>query len=163
MVGYLFIDGFTSVFQEKMFKGYKMSTYNQMLYVNLCSGLITFFALISTDELASSINFGLKYPELFQQAFLLSLCAMMGQVTIYYSIKNYGALFFSTVMTTRQVFSILLSCLIYLHPLSALQWVGTGIVFGTLYYEAAAKVHHKKNESHQPTPSQPTNQDDIKV
>ena len=41
MGGYLFSDGFTSVFQEKLFKGYKMSTYNQMLYVNMFSAFIS--------------------------------------------------------------------------------------------------------------------------
>jgi len=41
MFGYLFSDGFTSVFQEKLFKGYKMTTYNQMLYVNIYSAIIS--------------------------------------------------------------------------------------------------------------------------
>lgn len=39
---YLFFDGFTSTFQERLFKGYTMSMYNQMLYVNLCSAAISF-------------------------------------------------------------------------------------------------------------------------
>lgn len=37
MVGYLSADGFTSTFQQKMFKGYHMTSYNQVLYVSLCS------------------------------------------------------------------------------------------------------------------------------
>jgi solute carrier family 35 (adenosine 3'-phospho 5'-phosphosulfate transporter), member B2 len=41
MAGYLFFDGFTSVFQEKLFRGYKMTTYNQMIYVNACSGVLS--------------------------------------------------------------------------------------------------------------------------
>ena len=40
--GYLFFDGFTSTFQERLFKGYTMSTYNQMLYVNICSAILSF-------------------------------------------------------------------------------------------------------------------------
>jgi solute carrier family 35 (adenosine 3'-phospho 5'-phosphosulfate transporter), member B2 len=32
MMGYLAFDGFTSTFQDKLFKGYSMSTYNQSLY-----------------------------------------------------------------------------------------------------------------------------------
>ena len=34
MLGYLGFDGFTSTFQDKLFRGYQMETYNQMLYVN---------------------------------------------------------------------------------------------------------------------------------
>ena len=40
MLGYLGFDGFTSTFQDKLFKGYKMETYNQMLYVNLTSATV---------------------------------------------------------------------------------------------------------------------------
>lgn len=38
---YLAFDGFTSTFQDKLFKGYNMSTYNQMLYVNAFSSLVS--------------------------------------------------------------------------------------------------------------------------
>lgn len=46
MVGYLGIDGFTSTWQDKMFKGYSMSIYNQILYVQLCSACVSFTSLI---------------------------------------------------------------------------------------------------------------------
>ena len=52
MGGYLFFDGFTSVFQEILFRGYKMSTYNQMLYVNLCSGILTLAGLSLSPSFA---------------------------------------------------------------------------------------------------------------
>jgi hypothetical protein len=35
--GYGRFDGFTSTFQDKLFKGYNMDIYNQILYVTLCS------------------------------------------------------------------------------------------------------------------------------
>jgi len=143
MGGYLFCDGFTSVFQERLFKGYSMSTYNQMLYVNLCSAAISFSMLLVSGELFPSILFSLKYPQFFINALGLSICATCGQLVIYYSIKTFGALFFSTVMTTRQVVSILLSCVIYLHPLTVSQWLSAFLVFGSLYYkEALMKSHH---------------------
>ena len=43
MLGYLGFDGFTSTFQDSLFKGYSMSTYNQMLYVNAFSSLVSLF------------------------------------------------------------------------------------------------------------------------
>jgi len=143
MGGYVFADGFTSVFQEKLFRGYKMSTYNQMLYVNATSAVISALILVFANQLMPAIEFSLKYPGFFANSLFLSLAAMLGQVVIYYSIKNFGALFFATVMTTRQVFSILLSTLIYFHPLSIGQWFGTLTVFGALYYEGAIKQRRK--------------------
>ncbi len=56
---------------------------------------------------------------------------------ILYTIKTFGALMFSTIMTIRQFLSLLLSSIIFLHPLSIGQWAGAFIVFGVLYYKEA--------------------------
>lgn len=56
MLGYLGFDGFTSTFQDSLFKGYSMSTYNQMLYVNAFSSLVSLFgepAPLSRDVFCS--------------------------------------------------------------------------------------------------------------
>eukprot|EP00168_Porphyra_purpurea_P001178 TRINITY_DN11501_c0_g1_i1.p3 TRINITY_DN11501_c0_g1~~TRINITY_DN11501_c0_g1_i1.p3 ORF type:complete len:218 (-),score=39.46 TRINITY_DN11501_c0_g1_i1:27-680(-) len=143
MGGYMFCDGFTSVFQEKLFKGYKMSTYNQMLYVNLCSSIISILTLITSGQLVPAVTFSFTYPSFFAASLGLSMAATLGQVVIYYSIKNFGALFFAAVMTTRQVFTILLSCVVYFHPLSLGQWLGSFTVFGALYYKGYAKTRKK--------------------
>ena len=41
MLGYLGADGFTSTFQDKLFRGYQMSAFNQMLYINTFSSVIS--------------------------------------------------------------------------------------------------------------------------
>ena len=53
---------------------------------------------------------------------LLMLSCMVGTLFISYTIKTFGSLVFATIMTTRQFLSILLSCLLFAHPLSAGQW-----------------------------------------
>lgn len=45
-----------------------------------------------------------------------------GALFISYTVKTFGALIFATIMTTRQFLSILLSCFLFLHPLSMGQW-----------------------------------------
>lgn len=83
-----------------------------------------------------------------------------GQLFIYHTIKAYGALLFATVMTTRQFLSILLSCILFVHPLSGLQWVGTIMVFGTLYYKAFGKKHdHHNKEASEDTASGSTSKE----
>lgn len=42
-------------------------------------------------------------------------------------------------MTTRQFISILLSCILFAHPLTAGQWLGTVMVFGALYYKSLSR------------------------
>jgi adenosine 3'-phospho 5'-phosphosulfate transporter B2 len=149
MALYMFFDGFTSTAQEKMFKGYTMSTYDQMIYVNLFSAIICVVILVVKGTLVSAIQFSLQYPALLADSIWLSVCSTFGQMLIYYTIKEFGALFFSTVMVTRQVFSILLSCILYRHPLSLGQWSGFLLVFGTLYFKAMEdKKKHSSGSRH---------------
>jgi len=136
MAAYMFFDSFTSTFQEKMFKGYTMSTYDQMIYVNGFSAILSICVLLVNGGLSSAIAFSTAHPQLLFDSTLLSVCATLGQMVIYYMIKEFGALIFSTVMVTRQVVSIILSCVIYLHPLTTTQWLSAALVFGTLYYKA---------------------------
>ncbi|CAN1283039.1 UDP-galactose/UDP-glucose transporter 5B [Linum perenne] len=42
MAGYLGFDGFTSTFQDKLFKGYDMEIHNQIFYTTLCSCFLSF-------------------------------------------------------------------------------------------------------------------------
>ena len=56
MLGYLGFDGFTSTFQDKLFKGYHMETYNQMVWVNLCSATISLFWLLSDNSISQALS-----------------------------------------------------------------------------------------------------------
>mmetsp|Transcript_35956 Transcript_35956/g.90358 ORF Transcript_35956/g.90358 Transcript_35956/m.90358 type:complete len:304 (-) Transcript_35956:843-1754(-) len=122
MLAYLGFDGFTSTFQDRMFQGYSMTIYNQILYVTMCSSALSAFGMVSSGQLGLAIDFVTRHPEAFYSIASLSLAATIGQLFISYTIRCYGALLFATVMTTRQFLSILLSCFIYLHPLSRGQW-----------------------------------------
>jgi adenosine 3'-phospho 5'-phosphosulfate transporter B2 len=145
MLGYLGFDGFTSTFQDKLFKGYQMETYNQMLWVNFCSAVISSFWLFSDSSMGAAIQFIQNHPEALNDVLILSAASTCGQLCILYTIREFGALLFATIMTTRQFLSILLSCVIFMHPLTALQWLGTAMVFASLYYQAFMKNAAKKD------------------
>ena len=53
MLVYLCVDGFTSTLQEFMFKGYKTSTNNQMMHINMWAALIS---ILSMPSLRVTIN-----------------------------------------------------------------------------------------------------------
>merc|ERR1719181_1385406 len=57
LMGYLGADGFTSMFQEKLFAEHKTSKYNQMLYINGTSAVMSLGSLIASNPLGSSIAF----------------------------------------------------------------------------------------------------------
>jgi len=140
MLGYLFLDGFTSTFQDKLFVGYNMETYNQMLWVNFCSAIISVVYLYSDGSFQDAIAFIERHPLITGDIMILSIAAMLGQLCILYTINEFGALLFATIMTTRQFLSILLSCIVFMHMLSPMQWLGTVLVFGAFYYKSFAKA-----------------------
>ena len=146
MAGYLGFDGFTSTFQDKLFKGYQMETYNQMLWVTMCSAAVSTFWLLGDSSMGAALAFVRRHPECLQGICMLSLSSTLGQLFILYTIREFGSLVFATIMTSRQFLSILLSCLLFLHPLTPQQWVGTATVFGALYYQSFARKpgHHPK-------------------
>ena len=122
MCGYLAFDGFTSTFQERLFKGYQMTIYNQILYVNLFSAIFSLFGLVAGGQALPAVDFILRHPEAGISVFILSLAAVTGQLCIYYTIRQMGALVYATVMTTRQFVSIIGSAMVYRHALNPKQW-----------------------------------------
>eukprot|EP00803_Ostreobium_quekettii_P002481 evm.model.scf_859EXC.4 EVM.evm.TU.scf_859EXC.4 scf_859EXC:29963-31069(-) len=119
---YLLVDGFTSTWQDKLFSGYEMSLCNQVLYTSLWSIGLSVVGLVGTGRLFPSISFVSEYPEAWAWIGGISIASAAVQFFVSHTIKSYGALVFATVMTTRQWFSILLSCLVFAHPLSMGQW-----------------------------------------
>lgn len=148
MVGYLGFDGFTSTFQDKLFKGYNMEIHNQIFYTTLCSCVLSLTGLLLQGQLMAAADFIYRHNDCFYDIALLSTVATASQFFISYTIRTFGALTFATIMTTRQLLSILLSCLWFAHPLSPLQWVGAVIVFGSLY----AKTFIRRN-TQKPSPA----------
>ena len=140
MVCYLSFDGFTSTFQDKLFAGYEdMSTMNQVMWVTTFSTGVTLLSLVSSGQIWPAAGMLARHPALAWHVLLLSLAASAGQFFITATIKNYGALPFATVMTTRQLVSILLSCSMYGPPLTVAQWCALAVTFVALYARAWSK------------------------
>ncbi|KAJ4725889.1 UDP-galactose/UDP-glucose transporter like [Melia azedarach] len=144
MVGYLGFDGFTSTFQDKLFKGYNMEIHNQIFYTTLCSCVLSLTGLILEGHLLLAVDFVYRHHDCIFDIALLSTVATISQFFISYTIRTFGALTFATVMTTRQLVSIVLSCVWFAHPLSWEQWIGAVIVFGSLYARSFLKKSSEK-------------------
>merc|ERR1719168_295595 len=129
LAGFLALDGFTSTFQEKLFKEHTTSKYNQMLYINLGSCVISSGTLIVSGKLSDAIAFTTGHGAFFVDAMSLSASAVAGQWFIYSQVKEFGALVFAATMNVRQVVSILISYAKYGHSITALQIVGLVVIF----------------------------------
>jgi len=136
LLAFLACDSFTSTFQEKLFKEEKTSKYNQMLYVNSGSCVVSFTSLVLSGGAPKAFAFCVAHPDFVMHASALSGAAVAGQFFIYSQVKEFGALVLAATMNLRQVLSILVSYIMYAHPISFLQFVGLVIVFGALFYKS---------------------------
>merc|ERR1719281_1887857 len=62
LAGFLFLDGFTSTFQEKLFKEHTTTKYNQMIYINFGSCIISSVTLILSGRLQDALIFAGGHP-----------------------------------------------------------------------------------------------------
>eukprot|EP00439_Symbiodinium_sp_Y106_P045355 s1655_g5.t1 len=144
LMGFLACDGFTSTFQEKLFKEHKTSKYNQMLYVNGSSSIVSGATLLATGGASKAMGFVSRHPSIVFDASFLSASAVTGQFFIYSLVKEFGALVLAATMNMRQVLSILTSYILYVHPISFMQILSLIVVFASLFYKSYMGYAKKK-------------------
>jgi len=136
LVLFLFFDGLTSTFQEKLFKEHNTSKFNQMFYVNGCSAVTSLVTVLAMGKMGYCIAFMASNPDFLRDVTLLSMAASSGQYFIYSQVKEFGALVFAATMNVRQVVSILMSYATYGHLITRAQGLGLSIVFAALFWKS---------------------------
>ncbi|XP_046419812.1 adenosine 3'-phospho 5'-phosphosulfate transporter 1 [Neodiprion virginianus] len=131
--GYMMLDSFTSNWQNALFTEYSVTSVQMMCGVNMFSCLLTAMSLFQQSSFANSLAFMVKYPAFITDCLLISVCSATGQLYIFYTISNFGAVTFVIIMTIRQGLAILLSCLIYQHKITILGVFGVLLVFGSVF------------------------------
>ncbi|PRD27157.1 UNVERIFIED_CONTAM: Slc35b2 [Trichonephila clavipes] len=133
LIAYIISDSFTSNWQSALFKQYHMSSVQMMCGVNFFSCIFTSISLLQQGGFVSSFIFLMKFSSFLWDCILLSICSAVGQLFIFYTISEFGAVAFVIMMTIRQVLAILLSCIIYQHTLTFYRIFGVLIVFSTVF------------------------------
>lgn len=138
---FLFFDSFTSQFQSRMFQRHRdLSMVELMFATSAFSAVLSFITLVHTKELYPAIAFVKDHSEIHLHFLLFSICSTIGQLFIYYTIKNFGAVVFTLIMTTRILLSIALSCILYGHQVSATGFFGLMVVMGAVLYRIRRKA-----------------------
>ena len=75
-------------------------------------------------------------PDVLLYNVITSVVSTTGQLAIYYTIKRFGPVVFTVIMTTRQMFSIVLSNHLFGHNMAAQAYLGAALVFLVLLYSA---------------------------
>lgn len=130
---YLLCDSFTSQWQSRVYKQYNIDQYQMMLGVNIWSMMFTFLSLLYYGDFFPSIAFILSDPKAMFHMLILSITSATGQLFIFYTVKELGPVIFTIIMTTRQIFSLFISCILFGHSLTSWGWASSLVVFGVVF------------------------------
>jgi solute carrier family 35 (adenosine 3'-phospho 5'-phosphosulfate transporter), member B2 len=149
---YVSFDSFTSQWQDKVYSQYgraNVDPYQMMLGVNMSAICITTAGLILSGDFPVVVEFLLANPAAFRYNIITAITSASGQLCIFYTIKEFGPIVFTIIMTTRQMFSICLSAIVFGHHISLASASGAVLVFGVLFYQIQKKYNKrmKKQES----------------
>jgi len=133
---FLALGGFTSAFQEAVFVAHETSKYNQMLYINLGSSVLSLVTLLLSGSYVTALEFCWKHPALLQDVIFLSVASVGAQCFIYGQVKENGALVLAVTMNIRQVISALLSSAMDDMAISLVQVLALLVVVGSLLYKS---------------------------
>merc|ERR1719331_1141242 len=88
--------------------------------------------LYFSGELNYCISFLMSRPDSLVDVMALSLIATLGQIFIYITVQKHGPVTLSLIMTTRQIASVLLSCVLFGHGLPSVAIGAAAVVFSVL-------------------------------
>jgi adenosine 3'-phospho 5'-phosphosulfate transporter B2 len=138
---FLCFDSFTGQWQTRMFQLNKaMSPLQMMLIMNAFSAVFSFITLVHMEELYVVFEFLYNHQNMIVHLLFFCVASTVGQLFIFYTVKSFGAVVFSVIMSVRILVSTLLSCMVYSHPVTELGFVGMAIVFGGIAYRTKRKT-----------------------
>ena len=150
MCMYVFFDCFTSQWQDKVYATYgraNVDPYQMMLGVNSTAILMTSAGLIVSGDIPKIIEFFHINPTVLQYNVITAITSASGQLFIYTTIKEFGPIVFTVIMTTRQMISICISAILFGHAMTMKALAGAVIVFGVLFYQIRNDYLARQNRS----------------
>jgi len=133
LCGLIFFDSMTPHLQDRLFKKNPELSMIQATFAMGCvSTLVSLVTLVVSGNGLTSLIFFLNHGEAALHALVLSLCSTLTQFLISYTIKNFGPVTFALIATTRQLISVCLSSVLFMHHITLLAWCAAVVVFGTV-------------------------------
>lgn len=68
----------------------------------------------------------------------------VGQLFIFYTIKKFGPIVFTIIMTIRQMLSMVVSCILFGHPMAWQSVLGALVCFSTIGYRVRRNMMRRK-------------------
>jgi solute carrier family 35 (adenosine 3'-phospho 5'-phosphosulfate transporter), member B2 len=111
-----------------------------MFWVNTWAVMITLSALFVSGEAYTVLEFLSVNPQALMYNIITAITSATGQFFIFYTIKEFGPIVFTVIMTTRQMLSMVISSVLFNHHMSFFSFVGAALVFGTVIVSIRRKL-----------------------
>jgi len=147
----LSMDGYTSNEQDRLYVDHPISAMQMMKHNNFWQSVYQLAFLVlgwlvsgHDGQLYGAVRMLRLCPSIRLDLVAFCLCGAVGQVLVFRLIKEYGSLVWITISVTRQLFTIVLSVLLFGHRVNLVQWGGVLLVFCGLSFEVLFN-HIEKN------------------
>ena len=131
LMAYVTFDSFTTQWQHGIYSKYgreNVDPYQMMLGVDTTAILFTTVSLVGSGELPVVWEFFQANPHVLLYNILCPIMSTCGQLCIFYTLKEFGPLVFTIIMTTRKFVSICISLTVFGHSIHPSAALGGGFV-----------------------------------
>lgn len=143
----LTMDGVTGPLQERLVACHAPTTHQLMFWQNAASVVWLAVGLAVTGEGAAAVAFCSRHyatSPLVGNMLKFAVVSAAGQNFIFYCVRHFSALVTTTITTTRKMFTVLLSIVVFEHTMAPRQWAGMGLVWLAITWEAVSKMQTMK-------------------
>ena len=137
----LSFDGATGAYEDKIMSNDHVGPFELMFNIQLGKAILAFLGLVMLNEID---YFFAMVQETGPVLIVLGLTGAMGQVFIFVTIAQFGALMCSLIGLGRKITTLIVSIVIYQHPVNGQQAVGLVMAVGAMIYNFADKGGKKK-------------------
>jgi len=138
---YIVSDAFTSPWQQRLYKTNPgLTKYQVMFWVNAWSILQCVGTLVVQGRVVEILYFLAGNPLAWWHIGLSAVTGAVGQIFIYQTIQAHGSVTFVGIMTTRQVFAMALSSLLFGHPVTWHMGISAAVVFSAVGHSIWRKM-----------------------
>lgn len=152
LIMYTTFDSFTSQWQSRIYVEYgkeNVDHYQMMLGVNVSAIILTSLGLVITGDIPVILEFLHQNPQALEYNIITAITSATGQLFIFYTIKEFGPIVFTIIMTVRQMISICISAMVFSHYISMKAAFGAILVFLVLFYQIRNQyVSRSKGKKH---------------
>lgn len=134
MVFSLIGDGFLPDFQAVIKQNYKPSPTVLLGFVNKWTTILTIGYSIVMGHFMHIVHFIMHHRAILIDNLLIGVLCFIGQIFIYRMVKQFKQHIVPFIITTRKIFTVALSIIIYGHKFNFYQGIGVAIVFGASFY-----------------------------